>query len=184
MMAKQFDSLQDDQIRFIAEQHIFFTGSAGPEGRVNISPKGMDTLQVLSPSHIRWLSVTGSGNETAAHLLENPRLTLMWCSFTTRPLILRAFGTASVTHFGTPGWAERAAGLPALPGARQIFDLEIDLVQTSCGYAVPFMDYREERPTLNAWAENKGPAGVAAYWTEKNTTSVDGKPTGIAAAKP
>lgn len=182
MMGKKFDGLQDDHIRFIAGQHLYFTGSAGPEGRVNIAPKGMDSLRVLSPNRILWLSVTGSGNETAAHLREAPRMTLMWCSFTTRPVILRAYGTAAVTHRGAPGWDALAAQLPALPGARQIFDLAIDLVQTSCGYAVPFMEFREDRPTLNDWAEKKGAEGLADYWAEKNTTSLDGKPTGIEAA--
>lgn len=183
-MGKRFDQLEDDHIRFIAEQHIFFVGSAAPEGRVNISPKGMDSLRVLSPGRVLWLNLTGSGNETAAHLRESTRMTLMWCSFTQRPVILRAFGTATVTHRGEPGWADLAARFPALPGARQIYDVAVDLVQTSCGYAVPFMDFREDRTVLATWAEKKGPEGLADYWTEKNTTSLDGKPTGIEAARP
>lgn len=183
-MGKRFDRLEPDHIRFIADQHLFFTGSAAPQGRVNISPKGMDSLRILSPNRILWLNLTGSGNETAAHLREDPRMTLMWCSFTTRPLILRAFGTAACTHLGEAGWAALAGHFPALPGARQIYDLAIDLVQSSCGYAVPFMDFREDRPVLRDWAEKKGDAGLAEYWAEKNAASLDGKPTGIAAAKP
>jgi hypothetical protein len=181
-MGKRYDALREDHIRFIAGQHIFFTGSAAPEGRVNISPKGMDSLRVLSPSRILWLNLTGSGNETAAHLRESPRMTLMWCSFSQRPVILRAFGSATVTHHGEAGWEALAAQFPAIPGARQIFDLSVDLVQTSCGYAVPLMDFREDRPVLADWAAKKGNDGLAAYWATTNATSLDGKPTGIEGA--
>ena len=155
-----------------------------PEGRVNLSPKGMDSLRVLGPNRILWLNLTGSGNETATHLRESPRMTLMWCSFTTRPLILRAYGSANVTHHGEPGWEALSTQFPAQPGARQIYDLAVDLVQTSCGYAVPFMEFVEDRPVLGTWAEAKGPEGIADYWAEKNATSLDGKPTGIEAARP
>lgn len=182
-MGKRYDTLQDDHIRFIADQHIFFTGSAAPEGRVNISPKGMDSLRVLSPDRILWLNLTGSGNETAAHLRESPRMTLMWCSFTQRPVILRAFGTAAVTHHGAAGWDALAAHFPAIPGARQIFDLHVNLVQTSCGYAVPVLDFREDRAVLTDWAAKQGDKGLADYWAEQNAMSIDGKPTGIEAAR-
>jgi hypothetical protein len=148
---------------------------------VNISPKGMDALRVLSPSRILWLNLTGSGNETAPHLADSPRITLMWCSFTTRPLILRAYGTARAVHHGEPDWPALKALLPDLPGARQIVDVAIDLVQSSCGYAVPFMDFREDRQVLRNWAEDKGEAGLRAYWADRNTLSLDGEPTGIEA---
>ncbi|TMV71914.1 pyridoxamine 5'-phosphate oxidase family protein [Thioclava sp. BHET1] len=178
-MGKQFDALSEDHIAFIGAQHLFFTGSAGPEGRVNISPKGMDSLRILGPNRILWLNLTGSGNETAAHLAENPRLTLMWASFTTRPMILRTYGTARITHHGEPGWGDLAAHFPALPGARQIYDVSVEMVQTSCGYAVPFMEFREDRPVLANWAEKQGPEGLADYWANRNAQSIDGKPTGI-----
>lgn len=181
-MAKQFDRLAAAHVRFIEDQHIYFTGTAATTGRVNISPKGMDSLRVMSPNRILWLSVTGSGNETAAHLADDPRMTLMWCAFSAQPLILRAYGTASVTHRGAAGWAGLAAHFPEIPGARQIYDLAIDLVQTSCGYAVPFMDFVEDRTTLRDWAARKGDEGLADYWAEKNRSSIDGKPTGIEAA--
>ncbi len=178
-MAKQFEALQDDHIRFIAAQQMFFTGSAGPEGRVNVSPKGMDSLRVLGPNRILWLNLTGSGNETAGHLAENPRMTLMWCSFTTRPLILRTYGTARGTWRDTEGWDGLAAHFPAHHGARQIYDVTVDLVQTSCGYAVPFMDFREHRDTLEKWADQRSDADLRAYWAEKNARTLDGKPTGL-----
>jgi Pyridoxamine 5'-phosphate oxidase len=180
MMAKQFPALSDDHTRFIIEQPIYFTATAAATGRVNLSPKGMDSLRVLSPNRVIWLNLTGSGNETAAHLAAQNRVTVMWCSFTTRPMILRVYGTARTIHVTDPDWPARSAHFGPTPGARQIFDMQIDLVQTSCGYAVPFMDYREERPTLRDWAVQKDDA-ISDYWAEKNRTSIDGFPTGIEA---
>jgi Pyridoxamine 5'-phosphate oxidase len=180
-MGKRYDRLQPDQIDFIGAQHIFFTATAAPGARVNLSPKGMDSLKVVSPARILWLNLTGSGNETAAHLALDPRITLMWCSFTARPLILRAYGTARAIHRNDTDWPDRAAQLPDQPGARQIVDVSIDLVQSSCGFAVPFMDFRDERPVLKDWAIGKGPDGLHTYWDERNRQTIDGLPTGIEA---
>ncbi|MTB53734.1 pyridoxamine 5'-phosphate oxidase family protein [Lewinella sp. W8] len=178
-MAKQFPALTERLSEFISQQHLFFVATAPAEGRVNLSPKGMDALRVISPGRILWLNVTGSGNETAAHVLENQRMTLMWCAFTGAPLILRVYGTARVIHEGDEAWENLAAQLPSLPGARQIFDLSIDLVQTSCGMAVPLMDFREDRELLKDWARKKTDAELQAYWEEKNLRSIDGLPTGM-----
>lgn len=180
-MAKQFEALTDDHRAFIAAQHLFFVGSAAETGRVNVSPKGMDSLRVMGPNRILWRNLTGSGNETAGHLARVNRITLMWCSFETRPLILRAYGTATVLHAGEDGFAEQNRLFPADPGARQIYDVSVELVQTSCGYAVPFMDFTEDRRVLEGWAEKKGPDGVRAYWAEKNTRTIDGFDTGLPA---
>jgi len=178
-MAKQFDQLDPAHIRFIEDQHMYFTGSAAPDGRVNVSPKAMDSLRVLGANRIAWLSVTGSGNETAGHLLEHPRVTLMWCSFTTRPMILRAYGTASAIYPQDADWADMAAHFPEYRAARQIFDMSVDLVQTSCGYAVPFMEFQGERDTLRKWADDKSPEDLRAYKIEKNQKTIDGKSTGL-----
>ncbi len=180
-MGKRYPDLQPDQIAFIGEQHIFFAATAAPGTRVNLSPKGMDCLRVLSPNRILWLNLTGSGNETAAHLARDPRITVMWCSFTTRPLILRAYGTARAIHRSDPDWVDLADHLPDQPGARQIIDLTIDLVQSSCGFAVPLMDFRGDRPVLKSWAEGKGAEGLRSYWDERNRQTIDGLPTGIEA---
>jgi hypothetical protein len=180
-MGKRYPELQTDQIAFIGEQHLYFVGTAAPGTRVNLSPKGMDSLRILSPSRVIWLNLTGSGNETAAHLALDPRITLMWCSFTTRPLILRAYGTGRAVHKGDADWAGLAAHLPDQPGARQIVDVTIDLVQSSCGFAVPFMDFREDRPVLRDWAVGKGPDGLRTYLDERNRQTIDGLPTGIEA---
>lgn len=180
-MGKRFPHLQPDQIAFIGEQHLYFVATAAPAGRVNLSPKGMDSLRILSPGRILWLNLTGSGNETAAHLSLDPRITLMWCSFTARPLILRAYGSARAVHHGDPDYPALAAHLPDQPGARQIVDVSVELVQSSCGFAVPFMDHREERPVLKGWAEDKGPEGLRTYWDTRNRETIDGMPTGIEA---
>lgn len=180
-MGKRYDELQPDQIGFIAEQHLYFVATAAPDGRVNMSPKGMESLRVLSPKRILWLNLTGSGNETAAHLVLAPRITLMWCSFTTRPLILRAYGTGRVVHRGDADWTLLAPLLPGQPGARQIVEVAVDLVQSSCGFAVPFMDFREDRPVLRDWATAKGAEGLRSYWDERNRHTIDGLPTGIEA---
>lgn len=179
-MAKRFDTLDPDHIRFIGEQALFFVATAPDTGRINLSPKGMDALRVLTPARIIWLNLTGSGNETAPHLAADPRITLMWCSFGTRPLILRAYGTARVLHCDHPEWPTFKALLPDQPGARQIVDVTVDLVQSSCGYAVPQMEFTAERPVLRDWAIGKGPAGVADYWATRNAETIDGRPTGMA----
>lgn len=176
-MGKQFDALQDDHIRFIGEQHMFFTGSAAPTGRVNISPKGMDSLRVLSPNRILWRNLTGSGNETDGHLRLANRITLMWCSFTTRPIILRAFGTATVSHVDDAAWGDLDGHFPPALGARQVFDVSVDLVQSSCGYGVPFFSFEGDRPVMDQWAADKGADGVRQYWTDRNQTTIDGFPT-------
>lgn len=180
-MAKQFERIEDDHQRFIEDQHMFFTASAGPDGRVNVSPKGMDSLRILAPNRIVWMNLTGSGNETAGHLIENPRMTLMWCSFTKRPMILRTFGIAHTLHMGDTGWDDLAALFPAHRSARQIYDLTIDMVQTSCGYAVPFMEYTGERDTMQKWVDGKSDDDLRAYWRDRNTETIDGKPTGVPA---
>ena len=178
-MAKQFDALTDDTRGFIEAAHVFFVATAAQSGRVNVSPKGMDCLRVLGPNRLAWLNLTGSGNETAGHLRDANRMTLMWAGFEKRPLILRVYGTARTLHPRDAGWAALAAELPALPGARQIFDVDIELVQTSCGFAVPHFDFAGPRDTLARVNAAKGEAGIRAYWDENNRTTIDGAPTGI-----
>jgi hypothetical protein len=139
----------------------------------------MDTLRVTGPNRVLWLNLTGSGNETAAHLLDNRRLTIMLCAFEGDPKILRLYGQAVAHHPGDEDWNELLSLFPALPGARQVIEMTVDLVHTSCGFGVPLFDYRGEREALKAWAERRGADGVAEYWQAKNRLSIDGKPTGI-----
>jgi hypothetical protein len=177
-MAKHFPALEDEHRAFIEKQKIFFVASAAPEGRVNLSPKGMDSLRVISPHRVAYLDLTGSGNETSAHVEACGRMTMMFCAFEGAPLILRLYGKGAILRKGTPDYEALLAHFVEITGARQIVRLDIDLVQTSCGYAVPFFDYREDRPNLVRWAENKGADGLEAYRKEKNTRSIDGLPTG------
>lgn len=178
-MGRQYQSIGTEIQEFIARQRLFFVATATDNSRVNVSPKGMDSLRVLGPNRVLWLNVTGSGNETAAHVQANPRMTLMFCAFEGAPMILRLYGTAKTVHSGDPDWPALFSHFSPLPGARQIFDVSVDLVQTSCGMAVPFFDYSGEREQLNQWAENKGDAGIKDYWQQKNRQSIDGLPTGM-----
>ncbi len=178
-MADRFESLSDELSTWIAEQHVYFVATAAQDGRVNLSPKGQNSLKVLSPNKILWLNLTGSGNETAAHLSDTNRMTIMWCAFDRQPRILRVYGTAKTIHPRDEEWQACAELLPAQLGARQYYRLDIDLVQTSCGYAVPFMDYQEDRAVLERWSEKRGQNGIEAYWEKENRVSLDGQPTGI-----
>ncbi len=178
-MAKQYEQITEAHRSFIEQQKIFFVGTAGQSGRVNVSPKGMDSLRVLSPNRVMWLSVTGSGNESAAHVAENGRMTVMFCSFEGVPMILRLYGEASVVYPRDPKWDQMIGHFPALPGTRQLFDLQVSMVQTSCGMAVPLYDYQGDRKTLNQWAEQRGADGIEAYWAKKNRVSIDKMPTHI-----
>jgi hypothetical protein len=178
-MAQQYESLSEKLMTFIENQKIFFVGTAIAEGRVNVSPKGMNSLRVLDKNRVIWLNVTGSGNETAAHVQDNPRMTIMFAAFEGSPMILRLYGAARAVHRRDADWSELYAQFDPEPGARQIFDLSVDLVQTSCGMAVPLYEYQEDRQQLSLWAQKKGEAGIEEYWQEKNQLSIDGQPTHI-----
>ena len=176
-MARIFSTLSTSLQAFIAEQQLFFVATADADGSVNLSPKGLDSLRVLAPDRLIWLNLTGSGNETAAHLLGVNRMTIMLCAFTGNPLILRIYGTATTVHPTDEGWVDLYGHFPALPGARQIFDMHIERVQTSCGYAVPLFDFVAQRSRLIEGATAKGEAGIRQYWSANNRVSIDGKPT-------
>jgi len=178
-MGQRTSELSEKQVEFITEQNMFFVGTATVDSRINVSPKGMDSLRVLSPTRVVWLSVTGSGNETSVHIQEDGRMTVMFCAFTGKPVILRLYGQAKVFHPYDSEWEELCSHFPPIPGARQIFDMRVELVQTSCGMGVPFYDYVEERELLTTWAMKKGEEGVSEYWKKKNQVSLDGKPTHI-----
>jgi hypothetical protein len=178
-MGKKYESINSDQVEFITARKIFFCATAAPTGRVNLSPKGGDTLRVLGSDRVVWINMTGSGNETAAHLLEDPRMTLMFCAFEGDPKILRLYGSARAVTPTDADWDELAGLFDAGPGARQVFDMRVDLVQTSCGFGVPYFDYAGDRDDLQRWAERKGEDGVRQYWQLKNSRSLDGRDTGM-----
>lgn len=170
-----FERISDELAAFIAAQPLFFVATAPLEGgHVNLSPKGLETLRVIDPTTVAYLDLTGSGNETSAHVADNGRLTLMFCSFESRALILRLYGKGRTVLPGDADFDDLRAHFPELPGQRQILVLDVDRVQTSCGYAVPRMDNPRARDTLLRWSEKKGPEGIADYQREKNTVSIDG----------
>ena len=177
-MADRFAELSPELAQWWREQPVFFvaTSPAGPDGHVNVSPKGYDTLRVLSPTRVAYLDLTGSGVETIAHVRENRRITLMACAFNGNPRISRIYGSGTVHAVGSTGFDELAPRFPELPGRRSIIEVEIERVATSCGYAVPLMDLVEDRDRLTQWARKKGEEGIAAYWSSKNAHSIDGLP--------
>jgi hypothetical protein len=178
-MGRKYSEISDELKAFIEEQKLFFVGTAAADGRINVSPKGLDSLRVLDRNRVMWLNLTGSGNETAAHVRELDRMTLMFCAFEGKPLILRLYGHARAIHRHAADWEASYALFNPLPGARQIFDVHVDLVQTSCGMGVPLYDYAGDRKQLIDWASRKGETGLKKYREEKNRTSLDGKPTYI-----
>jgi len=178
-MGRRYSEITDELRRFIDEQKLFFVATATADSRMNLSPKGMDSLRVLGKNSLLWLNLTGSGNETSAHVQQDPRMTIMFCAFEGAPMILRLYGSARVFHPYDPEWGELIPNFKPLPGARQIFAFSVDLVQTSCGMAVPLMNYVADRDQLQHWAERKGEEGLRQYWFDKNQQSLDGKPTYI-----
>ena len=175
------DKLSSRHREFVEKQNLFFVATADTDGRVNVSPKGLDTLRILNERRLVWLSLSGSGNETAAHVLATKRMTLMFCAFEGEALILRLYGKAKVFHPRDPEWSDLVAHFPSLAGSRQVFDLEIELVQASCGTGVPLMEFKKSRgeTELEPFFDELGPEGVRNYWKKKNMKTIDGKLTGI-----
>jgi Pyridoxamine 5'-phosphate oxidase len=178
-MAKFYPTLTAELQDVIAQQQMFFTATGVADGRINLSPKGIDSFRIIDPQTVAYLDLTGSGNETSAHLLVNDRITIMFCSFQGKPLILRLYGTGKVMRPRDRDWSDWVRRFPVTPGTRQIVKIAIESVQTSCGMAVPTYDFVAQRSALIDWAENKGEAGLQEYWTAKNQTSIDGLPTEI-----
>jgi hypothetical protein len=181
-VAKQFSSIEPSHREFILKQRIFFNASAAHSGRVNLSPRDVASLRVLAPDTVVYLDRTGSGNETAAHLLADGRLTLMFCAFEGPPLILRLYGRGRAIRRRSPEYASilasEFAGIEPM-GARQMIMLRVDRVQTSCGYGVPLFEYAGERDAMDRWAAAKGEAGLEEYRRLKNVRSIDGLDTGL-----
>ncbi|MGE0407087.1 MAG: pyridoxamine 5'-phosphate oxidase family protein [Candidatus Korobacteraceae bacterium] len=175
-MGTALDNITPELQAFLLAQPVFFVATApmGAEGRVNLSPKGLDTFRVLSPSCVAYLDLTGSGNETAAHLLENGRITFMFCAFEGPPRIVRLYGQGRVIARGNNEWEPMAALFPGFQGTRQFMVADLDRVQTSCGFGVPRMKLEAPRDTLEAWAVKKGVDGLRDYRARKNARSIDG----------
>jgi len=178
-MAVKFDSINKEHKAFIEAQKIFVIGSAGAEGFINVSPKGMDSFRIIDKNTVVWLNYTGSGNETSAHVQENGRMTVMFNSFDKAPLILKLYGIATVIHESDARWDEMSALFESSDGIRQFFEMKVELVLTSCGYAVPKYEFKGERDTLKKWIDKKGREGIKEYWAENNTHTLDGVETNV-----
>ncbi|MBD1804521.1 pyridoxamine 5'-phosphate oxidase family protein [Microcoleus sp. FACHB-SPT15] len=176
-MAKFYPDITAPLQDFIKDQKVFFTATAPRQGRINLSPKGIDTFRCIDNKTVAYLDLTGSGNETAAHLNEDSRMTIMFCSFSEKPLILRLYGQGKVIHPRNEDWQSFYSLFNPVPGERQIIFMQVDFAQTSCGTGVPIYEFKEERQAIIDWANNKGEQGLYEYWQAKNLKSIDGLPT-------
>ncbi len=178
-MADFTEALTEKHIAMIAAQPVFFVATAAAEGRINLSPKGYDAFRVLSPTRVAYLDLGGSGNETHAHLAaaqtDAGRITVMFCNFQQPALILRIYGRGRAVLPQDAGWGELAAHFIMMPGTRQIFEIDVESVQTSCGYGVPLMQLESERETLLKYHRQSDPAQWEAK-TASRTHSIDGLP--------
>ncbi len=178
-MAKVLPEIDQELATWIAAQPLFFNATAplSRHGHINLSPRGLDTFRVLSPHEVAYLDFTGSGNESAAHIAENGRITLMFCAFSGAPRILRLYGMGEVILPDDSEWETLRTRFPTpLPQARQIVRVRVERIQTSCGYGVPLMDFNGQRDDLIRWAEKKGEAGLREYQEKNNRLSMDGLP--------
>ncbi len=184
-MAKVHDMITDELRDFIAGQHMFFVSTApsSANGHVNVSPKGLDCFRVLSPHRVGYMDLIGSGNETSAHLLENRRITFMFCAFDGPPNILRLYGKGRTVLPGQPEWEELAPRFTLYPSTRQLIVADIDRVQTSCGFGVPLYEHIGERDFHFKWADKQGETGLEAYQQKHSLLSIDGLPSALGARR-
>lgn len=174
-MSDFFDQITDNHREFIAKQSIFFIATAAADARINLSPKGMDSFRVLDEKRVGYLDVSGSGNETHAHLAADGRATIMFCAFERPALILRIYAQGRAILPQDARWAELAPHFEILPGTRQIFEFDVHSVQTSCGWGVPLMTFERESQTLKKYAAKYTEAELLAYQRNR-TKSIDGLP--------
>ncbi|KLI64838.1 pyridoxamine 5'-phosphate oxidase family protein [Aurantiacibacter marinus] len=175
-MADFTDTLTDKHIAMIEGQPVFFVATSAPDARINLSPKGYDAFRVISPARVAYLDLAGSGNETNAHLLADGRITVMFCNFQNPALILRIYGRGTPVLPADSGWSELSEQFTLLPGTRQIFDIAVESVQTSCGWGVPVMEMEKPRDTLVKYHSGKEPDVWADKYSQSKP-SIDGLPT-------
>lgn len=178
-MATFYTTISDELRNFISEQKIFFVATAAAGARINLSPKGIDTFRCISETVVAYLDLTGSGNETAAHLTADGRITVMFCSFEIQPRILRLYGRGRVVQPRDAEWEGTITRFPTFVGTRQLMLIDVESVQTSCGFSIPLMSFQGERALLEGWATKKGPDGLREYWRTRNQRSIDDLPTGL-----
>ncbi|MGE6743700.1 pyridoxamine 5'-phosphate oxidase family protein [Allorhizobium pseudoryzae] len=179
-MGLVWKTIPEEMQEFIRLQKVFFVASAPLDGRVNVSPKGLDTLKIIDERTVAYLDLTGSGNETAAHVLENGRMTMMFLAFSGDALILRLYGQAELIRPDHNEWHVLLSHFGQFPGIRQIFRLSVDRVSSSCGWSVPIFGEATQRDELTNWSTELGESGLAAFRDDKNVVSIDGLTTGYA----
>lgn len=176
-MGRAFDTITEPMQDFVAEQHLFFVSTAPTEGgHINMSPKGYESFRIIDSNRVCYLDLTGSGAETIAHLRQNGRITFMFCAFTGKPNIVRFYGNGSVVRPGDTDWDELSSHFDDLAGSRAIIVADIHRTSTACGFAVPFMDFVEDRQRLLEHWGGKTDDEIDEYWAKKNATSIDGLP--------
>ena len=177
-MGKQYNEITPELSEWVKKQHMFFVASAplAEDGHINCSPKGLDSLRILGPNSVAYLDITGSGAETIAHLRENGRIVIMFCSFEGSPKIVRFHGKGEAILPSSPKWASLQGLYPDYPGIRSVILVEVTRVSDSCGFGVPYFEFVGERDSMQRWAETKGDEGLARYRNEKNASSIDGLP--------
>ena len=176
-MAETFPEITERLAGWIARQPVFFVGTApaGGDGLVNVSPKGLDTFRILDPKTVAYLDLTGSGIETISHLRENGRICVMFCAFEGPAQIVRLHGHGEVLEAGEPEFDGLYPLFPPRDIARAIVRIDVQRVATSCGYAVPLMEYRRDRDVLDEYWERKSDE-LLEYRRDRNARSLDGLP--------
>ncbi|MEO7837235.1 MAG: pyridoxamine 5'-phosphate oxidase family protein [Acidimicrobiales bacterium] len=178
-MGRTYEAMDDRMERFFERQHVFFVGTAPSDvdGHVNVSPKGLGgTFTVLDPHTVAYLDLPGSGVETIAHLRDNGRIVVMFCTFEGPPRIVRLHGHGEVIPAAHAKFDELAGRFPARAGIRSVIVIRVERISDSCGFGVPEMRFEAERSGLDRWAESKGVEGIAQYQAAKNAVSIDGLP--------
>lgn len=178
-MGKTYEQLDQKLIDFIGRQKMFFVATAplSADGHVNLSPKGYDAFRVLGPNKVAYCDLGGSGIETVAHIRENGRITIMFCAFEGPALILRLYGRGSVLQFDEPGYDEAKARLfPNIDRARNIVTVDVHRIADSCGWGVPFYDFKSEREQLVRAIKHIPPEEWGPRRYKSNTLSIDGLP--------
>ena len=177
-MGKVRSQIDDALAKQIQEQHVFFVATAplAAQGNLNLSPKGLDSFRILGPKTVAYLDLVGSGIETVAHLKENGRIVLMFCTFQGAPTVVRLHGHGRVVEPEGEEFPALSARFPRYEAVRAIIMIDVSRVSTSCGFGVPLLRYEKDRTQLRAWAEHKGAEGLRIYKQEKNRLSIDGLP--------
>ena len=175
-MGKEYTEIDDGIQRWMARQHMYFVSTAPlqDDGRVNCSPKGLDSLAVLGPMRLAYVDVGGSGIETVAHLKENGRITIMLCSFDGPPKTFRFYGHGTVIEPHEAGFAELLANFPQQPSVRNIIAVDVDLIMDSCGYGVPLYEFKKQRSSFDNYLADKSEEFLLDYRRDRNATSLDG----------